>query len=138
LLLWSRGEVPSGFDPTCASYYDKPRRDALERLGYLSVTASGQMSASFPTIEIKPATLFTRKAILIGSLYGLVLVIPVVVSMMLVTVLQFGVVTFLLPWQPSPQSLPFCLWDLETLTLPGWWRAYRWAPQPIATPSSFN
>jgi hypothetical protein len=55
------------------------------------------MSSNSPLLELKPATLFTPKALAIISLYGLILMIPVLVSMMLVSVLRFGVLTFVVP-----------------------------------------
>jgi hypothetical protein len=50
-----------------------------------------------PVFTIQPAKLFTSGAIVISSLYGFVLMIPVVVAILGLTLLQFGLWTFLLP-----------------------------------------
>src|SRR5258708_374141 len=55
------------------------------------------MIGSAAQLEVRPATLFGGRAVIAISLYGLILVIPVLLSMMIVSVLQFGVLTFLLP-----------------------------------------
>ena len=55
------------------------------------------MPASVPKIEVRPPTLLTPRAILGMSLYGLVLLVPVFISMAIVSVLQFGVATVLVP-----------------------------------------
>src|SRR5215469_8825112 len=55
------------------------------------------MPETVARIETRVPSLFTPGAIITTSLFGLVLVIPVLFSMLLVSVLQFGVVTFLLP-----------------------------------------
>lgn len=55
------------------------------------------MTKSAPVLTIQPAKLFTPSAILVTSLYGLVLMLPVVVAVLAVTLLHFGWWTFLLP-----------------------------------------
>ncbi len=55
------------------------------------------MIASAPKLEVGPPTLLTARAVVTISLYGLILVIPVLLSMLVVSVLQFGVVTFVIP-----------------------------------------
>jgi hypothetical protein len=55
------------------------------------------MITSAPQFEAKTPTLLTPWAILKVSLYGMILVVPVVISMMVVSVLQFGLLTFLIP-----------------------------------------
>lgn len=50
-----------------------------------------------PQLEIKPATILSPGAVLIMSMFGLFLLIPVLASMVAVSVLKFGLVTFLLP-----------------------------------------
>ena len=55
------------------------------------------MTASNPKLEIQSPKLFTTSAIIIGSSYGFILVIPVLVAMMIVTVFHFGILTFVIP-----------------------------------------
>ncbi len=55
------------------------------------------MPAAIPQLEVKPPTIFTTGVVLSMSLYGLILVIPVFISMMVVSVLHFGALTFLVP-----------------------------------------
>jgi len=50
-----------------------------------------------PVFTVKPAKVFTPGAIVISSLYGFVLMFPVVVAILGVTLLQFGFWTFLVP-----------------------------------------
>jgi len=55
------------------------------------------MIAGAAQLEVKPPTILTPRAIVTISLYGLILVVPVLVSMMVVSVLQFGALTFVVP-----------------------------------------
>src|SRR5258708_1318506 len=55
------------------------------------------MPASSAQLEVRPPTLLKGGAVFTISLYGLILVIPVFLSMMIVSVLQFGVITLLVP-----------------------------------------
>jgi hypothetical protein len=55
------------------------------------------MIASPPELEVKPPTIFSPLMVLAVSFWGLVLVIPVIISMLVVSVLQFGFLTFLIP-----------------------------------------
>ena len=55
------------------------------------------MTKAAPVFTVQPAKLFSSRAILISSLYGFILMLPVVVAIMGVTLLQFGVWTFLVP-----------------------------------------
>jgi hypothetical protein len=48
-------------------------------------------------IVVKEPTLLTGGAVLVSSLYGLVLLVPALASILVVSVLQFGPITFLLP-----------------------------------------
>src|SRR4051812_46559728 len=48
-------------------------------------------------IESKSSARFSAGAVLVVCAYGLLLVIPVIIAMMVVSVLQFGVWTFLIP-----------------------------------------
>ena len=50
-----------------------------------------------PRIEIRPPTLFTFGAVVISSIYGLLLIIPVLGIILAVTVFKYGVLTFLVP-----------------------------------------
>jgi hypothetical protein len=54
-------------------------------------------SAPAPKLERKPPVLFTASAVLVSSGYGLVLMVPVIVSMLYVTVIQFSALTVLIP-----------------------------------------
>jgi hypothetical protein len=56
------------------------------------------MPPSSIQIQVKPPTSFTGAAVLIVCVYGLLLVIPVLVAMMVVSVLQFGFWTFFIPF----------------------------------------
>jgi hypothetical protein len=56
------------------------------------------MIANSSRIETRPPTLFTAGSVVAINLYGVVLVIPVLVSMMIISVLQFGLLTFLIPF----------------------------------------
>jgi len=58
---------------------------------------SSDVMPLLPQLEIKPATILSPGAVLTMSLFGFVLLLPVLVSMMVVSVLKFGLVTFLLP-----------------------------------------
>jgi len=55
------------------------------------------MIANSSRLETRPPTLFTAGSMLVISLYGVVLVIPVLVSILIISVLQFGWLTFLIP-----------------------------------------
>jgi hypothetical protein len=55
------------------------------------------MPPGVPQIEVRPPTLFTPKAIVVTILYGFILLIPVLFSIVFVSVLQFGAITFLVP-----------------------------------------
>jgi hypothetical protein len=55
------------------------------------------MTTTSPSLEPKSPTLFTAGTVVITSMYGLILMVPVLVSMMIVTVLQFGFLTVLIP-----------------------------------------
>jgi hypothetical protein len=55
------------------------------------------MTPSAPELEIKPPTLFSPRVVLAISIWGLVLVIPVFISMMVVSVMHYGLLTFLIP-----------------------------------------
>ena len=50
-----------------------------------------------PELEIKTPTLLTATAFSAITLWGLLLVLPVFLAMMVVSVLQFGLLTFLIP-----------------------------------------
>jgi len=56
------------------------------------------MIANSSRIETRPPTLFTAGSVVAINLYGVVLVIPVLVSMMIISVVQFGLLTFLIPF----------------------------------------
>lgn len=55
------------------------------------------MTETAPVFTIQPAKLFTSGAIVITSLYGFVLMLPVLVTILAVTLLKFGLWTFLIP-----------------------------------------
>jgi hypothetical protein len=55
------------------------------------------MIASAPELEVKSPTIFSPLAVLTTCIWGLVLVIPVIISMMVVSVLHLGTLTFLIP-----------------------------------------
>jgi hypothetical protein len=55
------------------------------------------MIASGPELEVKAPSIFTPWAVLTVSICGLILVIPVILSMMVVSVLHFGTLIFLIP-----------------------------------------
>src|SRR5215472_1261918 len=55
------------------------------------------MPADVPRMEVRPPTILTSKAIVATSLYGLILLVPVLLSMMWVSTIQFGVASFLIP-----------------------------------------
>jgi len=55
------------------------------------------MIASAPELQIKTPVIFSPLAVVTISIWGLILVIPVIISMMLVSVMQFGALTFLVP-----------------------------------------
>jgi len=55
------------------------------------------MAALVPQLETRRPTIFTTQALLSVSLYGLILAVPVLISMMVVSVVQFGMITFLVP-----------------------------------------
>lgn len=55
------------------------------------------MTKPAPVFTVQPAKLFSPGAIIISSLYGLIVMFPVVVAILVVTVLQFGLWTFLVP-----------------------------------------
>lgn len=55
------------------------------------------MSPGDPQLEVNPPTLLNARAVVVICLYGLILVVPVLVSMIFVSMVQFGVITFLVP-----------------------------------------
>jgi hypothetical protein len=55
------------------------------------------MPAVLPQIRTKPARLLGPRTIITASLYGLSVLIPVFASMVVISVLQFGIQTFLIP-----------------------------------------
>jgi hypothetical protein len=55
------------------------------------------MIASAPELEVRSPTIFSPVAVLTTCVWGLVLVIPVIISMMVVSVLHFGTLTFVIP-----------------------------------------
>lgn len=58
---------------------------------------SGAMIPAKPEFQTKPPTLLTAWAIMTMSLWGLMLMGPVIVSILIVSVLGLGVLTFLIP-----------------------------------------
>ncbi len=48
--------------------------------------------------QVRPPSLFTAGAVLVVCAYGLLLLIPVLLAMMLVSVFRFGFLTFLIPF----------------------------------------
>ena len=55
------------------------------------------MMPSAPEFDVKPPTAFSPRAVVTTSLWGLILVVPVLVAMLVVSVLHFGTLTFLIP-----------------------------------------
>src|SRR5690349_16868168 len=55
------------------------------------------MPAASAQLEIKPASLLTPGTVVVMSLFGVILMAPVLASMMFISVVQFGVITFLAP-----------------------------------------
>jgi hypothetical protein len=55
------------------------------------------MIANSSKLETRPPTLFTPASVIIITLYGLVLGVPVLISFMIISTLQFGLLTFLIP-----------------------------------------
>jgi hypothetical protein len=48
--------------------------------------------------QVRPPSIFTARAVLMVCAYGLLLLIPVLIAMMIVSVLRFGLWTFLIPF----------------------------------------
>jgi len=55
------------------------------------------MASTTAQMQINPPGLFTTGAVLVVCAYGLLLIIPVLISMMVVSTLQLGLWTFLIP-----------------------------------------
>jgi len=55
------------------------------------------MIANSSKLETRPPTVFTTTSLIVISLYGLVLAVPVLISFMIVSVQHFGLLTFLVP-----------------------------------------
>jgi hypothetical protein len=55
------------------------------------------MHSNTATIEITPPKLFTADAVAVVNVYGLVLAVPFLISILVISVLRFGVLTALIP-----------------------------------------
>ncbi len=55
------------------------------------------MMPASPELHTRPATIFTSRTILTMCFWGVLLMLPVLVSFLVVSVLRFGVLTFVIP-----------------------------------------
>src|SRR6266699_3244630 len=80
------------------------------------------MSVKAPRIEVGPPKLFTTAGLLLINAYGLSLVIPFVISILAVSLLKFGLLTWLLPvllLVATTYLLPFALGNSRVVKLVG-------------------
>jgi hypothetical protein len=85
------------------------------------------MSSAAARIEAKAPQALKPAAVITMSLFGLILLVPVLISMVIVSVLQFGILTFLVPlatilaatyFLPLGFGNPYLIWLLRKL--PNW------------------
>ena len=75
-----------------------------------------------PTIEVGPPKLFTTAGVLLINAYGLLLVIPFVLAVLAISLLEFGLLTWLLPvllLVATLYVLPFALGNSRVVKLVG-------------------
>ena len=80
------------------------------------------MSVKAPSIAVGPPKLFTTASVLLTDAYGLLLVIPFVISILAVSLLKFGLLTWLLPvllLVATAYLLPFALGNSRVVKLVG-------------------
>src|SRR6266545_963699 len=78
------------------------------------------MPPNAATIEIAPPKLFTTAGVLVINAYGLLLIIPFLVSVLAISLLKFGLLTWLIPVGvviATAYVLPFALGNSRVVKL---------------------
>jgi len=80
------------------------------------------VSVKAPTIEVSPPKLFTTAGVLLINAYGLLPAIPLALSILAISLLEFGLLTWLLPvlvLVATAYLLPFALGNSRVVKLVG-------------------